>query len=662
MPSDRAPQNTLKPKLASNRTAKTPLTPRLAATPSAASYNSNGSTPRAPPAVQENVTPVKAFLGSNVTPRSSSRKSRVGVESASPASTPTSSRPASSIGHAEREQSAGYNGFAPTGSNGLQGGVRPRSIAGQSNQTTPTPRLPLASSVHSAVGTSQSAGASRAASVVSPLFFHASEARPPQQAPVKKAPTFLYADGKQDDAPRTVEAPAALLSDSKFFHADAIPDAKKPPVLTSSPMSASPESLSFDQPSAPPRRDPSPTKDWAHLSYRKGASQVMRPSLTSRNSALSNLSGPKTPEIPNPSRRSSAASAIGRSHGKSASVSSIDSIVDPRKRNSVDPSSATIPSPLNTEQRIVNAGSPIQDAAPVLSHAGVRFTGLSSPGQTSPTKPAGGQSPLEMMNELAANARRERKVLDLEISNSSLLAINRSLEKEARKQKAELRRFRRMSRAGRFSMDTINPSETYTVAGGSHMADLSDMSEEEEATEPPEEEEEDLDSSEASLDETQLSVSALAERDEAQRLRDEKRLQLDLSNHRELLLDSQKMNQSLKRCMNWTEQLIKDGQKAIEYKVHIGDVQLGGRVLVKEEDEDDESHGEESRGLLSPWSPLQAVADSDSPFFPDTAQAVDIDRDDGNVDNDDQHQEVLDGPFEERIRQLHASIQSLSSP
>jgi len=45
-------------------------------------------------------------------------------------------------------------------------------------------------------------------------------------------------------------------------------------------------------------------------------------------------------------------------------------------------------------------------------------------------------------------------VLDLEISNSSLLAINRSLEKEIRKQKAELRRFRRMSRAGVFSADT----------------------------------------------------------------------------------------------------------------------------------------------------------------------------------------------------------------
>lgn len=56
------------------------------------------------------------------------------------------------------------------------------------------------------------------------------------------------------------------------------------------------------------------------------------------------------------------------------------------------------------------------------------------------------------MNELAANARRERKVLDLEISNSSLLAINRTLEREMRKQTAELRRFRRLSCSGRLSV------------------------------------------------------------------------------------------------------------------------------------------------------------------------------------------------------------------
>jgi hypothetical protein len=47
-------------------------------------------------------------------------------------------------------------------------------------------------------------------------------------------------------------------------------------------------------------------------------------------------------------------------------------------------------------------------------------------------------------------------VLDLEISNSSLLAINRTLEREMRKQSAELRRFRRLSRSGRLSIRTIS--------------------------------------------------------------------------------------------------------------------------------------------------------------------------------------------------------------
>jgi hypothetical protein len=268
-----------------------------------------------------------------------------------------------------------------------------------------------------------------------------------------------------------------------------------------------------------------------------------------------------------------------------------------------------------------------------------------------------------MMNELAANARRERKVLDLEISNSSLLAINRGLEKEVRKQKAELRRFRRMSRAGRFSMDTIRTP----LEGATHIGDLSDMSEGEEELDPePEEAEEDPDSSDSSFDESQLSPSAQLERDEVHRFGDEKRLQLDLSKHRDLLVDSQKMNQSLKRCMNWTEQLIKDGQKALEYQVRPSDVKLGGRVLVSEDDHD-AAQAEESKGLLSPWSPLHRAIDGidalDSPFF---ANAVDriVDRDSG-VDVDalvvPDSMTPLGSPFEERIQRLQASIEALGA-
>ncbi|CAO2657344.1 Nn.00g034700.m01.CDS01 [Neocucurbitaria sp. VM-36] len=702
MPIDRPNHNNprpLKPTLASNRTAKTPITPRLAVAPTPPSATpsqprstvrtSNGSTPRPTTTAHVDVTPVKAFLNSNVTPRSSSRKSRVGVESASstpsstPSATPTSSRPTSTIDFPQKEQALGYSALGVGGHHSAQSAIRPRSIPGQSsNHTTPTPRLPL-TNLYSH-GSSETDSAKHGSS----MFFHANDAKSHEQpapapAPPKKAPTFFYANGKEDDTPRRPDVPSPPLSsvaksqpESKFFHADSLSESKqRPPILTPPPISASPDIL--PKPSAVhgiSLQPPSPTKEWAHLSYRKGASQVIRPPMHTRNSVLSILSGPNTPDVPDLSRRrsSTTSSAVKHGHAKSASLSSIDSITELRKVTSNEPSAMT-PSPLHTENRIVSNVSLPDSIASAPSPPLATFSGLPSPGPTSPIKPAGGQSALELMNELAANARRERKVLDLEISNSSLLAINRSLEREVRKQKAELRRFRRMSRAGRFSVDTpTSARESFSATGFSTVGDLSDMSEEEEGDadgqEPEEEEqeEEELESSDSSFDESALSPTAQAERDEAHRLRDEKRLQLDLSKHRELLIDSQKMNQSLKRCLGWTEQLIKDGQKALDYQVHVSDVKLGGRVLVTEDDEATQT--EESRGLLSPWSPLHQAMDAlDSPFFTESDRF--IDRDSG-VDLDGlqpvahgvaENMAPLGSPFEERIKHLQASIDALEA-
>jgi hypothetical protein len=399
----------------------------------------------------------------------------------------------------------------------------------------------------------------------------------------------------------------------------------------------------------------------------------MRPSIVSRNSALSILSGPPTPDVSDrQSRRSSAASYMMSkgSHGKSASLSSIDSVTDPKNEPTVH-----APSPLNTENRVVSIASLADSIASMPSPSLAPLSGLPSPTATSPVKTDGTKSALETMNELAANARRERKVLDLEISNSSLLAINRSLEKEVRKQKAELRMFRRMSRAGRFATDPAgNTLDNSPLHGATHIGDLSDMSEEEgEGLEDLIED--DPESSDDSFDETQLSPSAQLERDEAHRFKDEKRLQLDLTKHRDLLLDSQKMNQSLKRCMNWTEQLIKDGQKALEYQVRPSDVKLGGRVLVAEDDDhDDTTQVEESKGLLSPWSPIHHsgvdgldLEALDSPFFAGAMSRI-VDRDSGvDVDGLDHLAPPIPGsmaslgsPFEERIQRLQASIEALS--
>jgi hypothetical protein len=215
---------------------------------------------------------------------------------------------------------------------------------------------------------------------------------------------------------------------------------------------------------------------------------------------------------------------------------------------------------------------------------------------------------LEQMNDLASNARRERKVLDLEISNSSLLAINRQLEREVRKQKAELRRFRRLSRAGRLSVESTR--DAYAMSGTSELEYLTDMSEgEEQGAEEASNEEEPEYSSESSFDENIMSSTDLAQKDAEYRLRDEKRLQLDLTKHRELLVDSQRMNQSLKRCLDWTEELIKDGRKALAYQVRPSDVKLGGRVL-DSQDEHELEPEEESKTLLSPWSPAHEVTDA----------------------------------------------------
>jgi hypothetical protein len=454
------------------------------------------------------------------------------------------------------------------------------------------------------------------------MFFHANDARPQEQPPApqqKKTPVFFYANGAQDDSPRPNEAPSPPLSsvsrsqaESKFFHADSLSERTGSlSILTPPPLSASPESWSsshaaLNQHSLQP---PSPTKESMHLSYRKGVSQVLRPNLHRGTSALSILSGTTIPEAgtEHSRRRSSAASsAVRLSHAKSASLSSIDSTHSHKKVASHDLSAIT-PSPLHNEKRVVSGGSLPESIASAPAEPTGTFSGLPSPNAMSPNNIAPGQSILEHANELAANARRERKVLDLEISNNSLLAINRSLEREVRKQKAELRRFRRMSRAGRFSRestDTISNLEDFSAIGVSELGELSDMEEEQE-----EENDDDFeDSGDSSFDESTMSVNALAERDGTHRLRDEKRLLLDLSKHRELIVDSQKMNQSLIRCMNWTEELIKEGQKALAYKVNVSDVKLGGRVLSSEE-QFDEDQTAESRTLLSPWSPPHRATD-----------------------------------------------------
>ncbi|KAF2202588.1 hypothetical protein GQ43DRAFT_413371 [Delitschia confertaspora ATCC 74209] len=629
MPTDRSNANSgrpLMPSLATNRTAKTPITPRLA--PSIASANSSQSgrsirsntstTPRLATASRDDAsTPAKSFLNSNITPRSSARKSRVGANSANstpgatPSATPVNSRPTSTIDLPARDQGQGTNGIGNNGFVRASNSNRPRSVVGGNvTSSTPAPKVGLNSSYN--YNGSEVGGASAGSS----MFFHALDVK--GQDPVtasKKSATFFYANGEQDVTLRPQQIPSPPLSsvgrpssEAKFFHADSIGEAKGNTTLLTPPIAKSSELLpSLNPTSNPHLRPPSPSKDNIHLSYRKGASQVIRPNLQTRPSPLSlfpgkpqsNAGQSQTRSLDNDrssKRRSSAtSSAIRYSHGKSASLSSIDSFSSLKTVHSHSNESSSLgPSPLATSSSIPESVS--SEPPPPTEH----LSQTNSPTQQSPVKSNFAQGSLQQMNELAANARRERKVLDLEISNSSLLAINRQLEKEVRKQKAELRRYRRMTRAGGFPTSAA-------VGGDSSAPGASGMSDTEEGDSV---EEQELEESEgdSSFDESAMSPDALADRDFSYRVKDQKRLQLDLSKHQELLIDSQKMNQSIKRCLNWTEELIKDAKKALDYQVHPSDIKLGGRVLDLEEYVGEDTLAE-SRGLLSPWSPSPQATD-----------------------------------------------------
>lgn len=190
-------------------------------------------------------------------------------------------------------------------------------------------------------------------------------------------------------------------------------------------------------------------------------------------------------------------------------------------------------------------------------------------------------------------------MLDLEISNSSLLAINKTLERELRKQNVELRRFRRLSRSGRLSFAPSGRNVSNSTLGTlPEQGDPSDHSQSDSEDDEDDIEDDDFDAFSNESSSGLVSPGARAR----QRARDERRLVLDLTKHQQLLIDSQKLSQSIKRCLMSTDELIRDGTKALEYKVGIGDIKVGGRVLTNDEIEadDDGDRGEERKGLLSP--------------------------------------------------------------
>ncbi|KAI1195056.1 hypothetical protein F5X97DRAFT_335639 [Nemania serpens] len=528
-------------------------------------------------------TPFGPHLNSNVTPRSGSRQSRVDSANSTPNGTPNHDRP---------EPWDAKSAFPfPSPMNQIQGDL---------------PRRPLVT--FSAVSPERnSSWRQDAANPQDSKFFHASDVKPSRPASMSKGAspknaTFFYANGNGNSngngitpksaSPTTLSPPLSPGSSnrsqesvsSKFMYANGTPELRPtpPPVVsrvsgsttaTTSKGPAVRSSVASQRPSSPNKLPQHPS---SHRLSTGHAAVTATAAVPPPGRALASPTPPLVPPTAGRRRPGTAASRSG-GHSRSSSWVKVDGPSE-ALRPMASPIAGLFPpvnlSPANPPP--LTLASIIQAAEDLAEHESEESPDDQSVLQSPTKSPA---SPADPVTELIANARRERKVQDLQIRNTSLEAINRTLERQLRKQTAELRRFRRLSRAGHLSLASTTASSRVPSEAPSELEigslGLSDLSEEDVPVEEPEDESlSDTDS--ASSD---VSASALAERDAKHRPRDEERLTLDLSKHQQMLIDSQKINQSIKRCMDWTEELIKDGKKALEYKVRVSDVQLGGRVL-----------------------------------------------------------------------------------
>ncbi|KAF9773839.1 hypothetical protein IL306_008267 [Fusarium sp. DS 682] len=569
---------------AAKTVGRTPLTPKIAST-------AKGPSLGAPPLVRRSTQGLSSGTSGRddaVTPRSGSRQGgRNNSNSSTPNGTPNIDRD-------------GWDPRASLSSSGRQ------SLSRAESPADPDAKFFRASE---APTSSQASGRPSLGSQKPASYFHASKAN----AEYKKATS------PPTSAPYTpILSAAPEPSSSKFFYANGADLELKPSSANSSSTRLqskrpSTSSSANEQPNhALPPRPHSPIKiaqPTPSILKNTGAPGLgNRPQVASPPQIASPPPLAPPASITSSKRRVSidAAPKKQRGHARAGSVPNFDHSHSPRLPMSParrpfeygsPPASPGSTQPALTMASILQVAEDLDDEEEEDEGEAKKEDG-SQPDLQSPTKSSHG----EPINELVANARRERKVQDLEITNASLEAINRTLERQLRKQQAEIRRYRRLSRSGRLS--AVASAASSRVPSGA-LTDvpisLSDLSEEDGSAAPSDEEHDSLDESDLSMTDSVSASDPLDPNDEkaiekamSRRKRDEDRLQLDLTKHRDLLVDSQKINQSIKRCLNWTEVLIKEGQKALEYKVRVTDVEFGGHILapaIGDEDEDDALSG-----------------------------------------------------------------------
>lgn len=163
----------------------------------------------------------------------------------------------------------------------------------------------------------------------------------------------------------------------------------------------------------------------------------------------------------------------------------------------------------------------------------------------------------ELVQLRSKAARSERKAMDLEISNSSLVTVNKFLEKKLYKQSLTIQ-----------NLEGLNSDRPPAVP-----------------------EEENYDDEDGSNDENNnIPLDQLLNSDDIiNQTGGMKAIEDEANKHIELVESFEKMNKSLQRCIYLSQTLLKDANRSLEYSVDPEDIKLGGRVVNHYHEDDDNS-------------------------------------------------------------------------
>lgn len=153
-------------------------------------------------------------------------------------------------------------------------------------------------------------------------------------------------------------------------------------------------------------------------------------------------------------------------------------------------------------------------------------------------------------------ARSERKVMDLEISNTSLLAVNKFLEKKLHKQSVLLHEYE-------------TPSGSGSGSNNSPITPFSDSEDEEEENE---------------FRENTVPLDSLLDENELIGQDGIHAIQDRTNKHIEFVESYERMNRTLRKCLYLSQSLLEDATNSLEYSINPDEVKLGGRVVLDEDD------------------------------------------------------------------------------